>query len=103
MTREETVERTIKAMYFGAAGDTGRYPVDEDHWRGVLTACYDRARDWNARDNHWLAMINAGPDLRPRLRHLSIPTVVITGTHDPVTKVEHGAAIADAIRERSTS
>lgn len=39
----------------------------------------------------------AGMDLRPALRSISAPTLVISGGRDPATPPEHGAAIAAAI------
>jgi 3-oxoadipate enol-lactonase len=37
-------------------------------------------------------------DLRPEIGRIASPTLVISGTHDPVTTPAHGQAIADVVK-----
>jgi pimeloyl-ACP methyl ester carboxylesterase len=57
---------------------------------------YDRALNYEARTNHGLAA-GASPDRRAALTKVSIPTLVIHGTEDPVLPYDHGIVTAEAI------
>jgi pimeloyl-ACP methyl ester carboxylesterase len=50
----------------------------------------------SAAKNHAL-IAGSGTDLRPRLGEISVPTLVIHGTEDPLFPPGHGAALASAI------
>jgi pimeloyl-ACP methyl ester carboxylesterase len=94
VTREAQISFDLR-RYGILAGS--KYPFDEDHWRALLTRCHDRARDWSAGNNHYTAMATSDDDLRPRLRGLDVPTLVMHGTDDPAVPIAHGRALAEAI------
>ena len=92
-TREEKIERRA-AMFRLLAGSLGTY--DEAAARERFEREYDRARNWEAQNNHGLAIANS-PDRRPALARVTVPTLVIHGTEDPILPYEHGTATAKAI------
>ena len=71
-------------------------PYDEKAARELFEREHDRARNYDAMNNHTLAIAQSG-DRREALRSLKIPTLVIHGTEDPILPYEHGVATADAI------
>jgi pimeloyl-ACP methyl ester carboxylesterase len=73
----------------------GERPFEEDAIRGRLRRDADRAHDFAAAQNH-----DALPDdERPcePLSSITVPTLVIHGTADPMFPLEHGEALADEI------
>jgi pimeloyl-ACP methyl ester carboxylesterase len=78
----------------------GALPFDADEVRAVAGIVVDRTIDIEASmTNHWLL---AGGDepLRPRLGHITAPTLVIHGTDDPVFPPPHAEALAREIPGR---
>ena len=71
-------------------------PFDEQAMLELFTREYDRARDWDAQNNHGLA-VQASQDRREALAKVTTPTLVIHGTEDPILPYEHGVATAKAI------
>ena len=69
---------------------------DEAAGRALFEREYDRARNWNAQNNHGLA-VAASPDRRAALGSVKPPALVIHGTEDPILPYEHGVATANAI------
>jgi pimeloyl-ACP methyl ester carboxylesterase len=94
LTRDEQIEFDLR-RYGILAGS--RYPFDMARWRTLLAECHDRSRDWAAASNHHVVMAGSDADLRPRLRELDVPTVVMHGTDDPAVPIAHGRALAQAI------
>lgn len=92
--REEHIE--FRAQVFTLTAGSA-YPQDIERTRRLSTLEFDRATDWEARNNHVVAMERSGPDLRPRLRGLDVPTLVIHGAEDEIVPVEHGRALAETI------
>jgi pimeloyl-ACP methyl ester carboxylesterase len=73
----------------------GRRPFDEETFRDLARREVQRARNIAALQNH-----NAIPDdERPRepLSSITVPTLVIHGTADPMFPPEHGEALAEEI------
>ena len=50
------------------------------------------------RNNLYQAILASESDMRPRLRDVAIPTLVISGSEDAVPKWQQGKAIADAVK-----
>lgn len=92
-TREERIEARLK-LFKLLSGTLQEY--DEERGRQLFTREYDRARNYEAANNHTLA-ISSAPDRREALRTVSVPTLVIHGTEDPILPYEHGVATAEAI------
>ena len=73
-------------------------PVNEARQRDIATREVDRAPNFEAMNNHTLAIIASGPrDRRPQLAELDIPTLVVHGTEDPILAYPHGLALAETI------
>jgi pimeloyl-ACP methyl ester carboxylesterase len=69
---------------------------DEAHIRALAQRDVERARDAGAAQNHGLL---ADEDRqRTPVSLITAPTLVIHGTDDPMFPLEHGSALADAIR-----
>jgi pimeloyl-ACP methyl ester carboxylesterase len=73
----------------------GRRPFDEAAIRGLVLRDVDRARDFGAAQNHDL--LAEGESSRKPLSSVTVPTLVIHGTADPMFPVEHGEALAREI------
>jgi pimeloyl-ACP methyl ester carboxylesterase len=72
------------------AGD--QRPFDEDAYRALVRRDVERARDIAALQNH--DAIEDGGRSYPALSTLTVPTLVIHGTADPMFPPEHGEALA---------
>jgi pimeloyl-ACP methyl ester carboxylesterase len=76
----------------------GQRPFDEAAYDRLVRSDLRRARDPAALQNHDLVAGDGGDDGRlPPLASLTVPTVVVHGTADPMFPVEHGRALADEI------
>jgi pimeloyl-ACP methyl ester carboxylesterase len=73
----------------------GARPFDESAARDLARRDVERARDPAAAQNHDLVAGEAGPQ-RP-LSEISVPTLVIHGTADPMFPLAHGEALAEEI------
>ncbi|HEY3877625.1 MAG TPA: alpha/beta fold hydrolase [Trebonia sp.] len=73
----------------------GRRPFDEAGTRDLVRRDVGRARDVAARQNH--GFISDDGRSRGPLSSISVPTLVIHGTADPLFPVEHGEALAAEI------
>ena len=75
----------------------GGLGVDEAHMREVVGRVVDRTRDIEASmTNHWI-LGGGGEPVRPRLRQLHMPTLVLHGTDDPLFPYGHAQALAREI------
>ncbi len=92
-TREERIASKVE-LFRHLTGSLG--PFDEPTYQELFEREYARARDWDAQNNHGLA-IAASPDRRDALAGVTTPTLVIHGTEDPILPYEHGVATAKAI------
>ncbi len=70
-------------------------PFDEDARRELVSRDAERAHDYAAIQNHD-ALANEDGDYPP-LGAISVPTLVIHGTADPMFPIEHGEALASEI------
>jgi pimeloyl-ACP methyl ester carboxylesterase len=75
----------------------GRRPFDEDARRELVSADFDRAHDYAAIQNH--DAVAAEPGEPGPLAGISVPTLVIHGTADPMFPIAHGEALAREIPE----
>ncbi len=72
-------------------------PYDAAAVREVVARAFDRTvAPESAEKNHHLAEGGAGP-WRPRLPTLTVPTLVLHGTEDPLFPLPHGEALAREI------
>lgn len=74
------------------AGD--RYPITTAE--RIRTASAEVERCWYPESGHGPA-VNSSPSQLGRLAGISVPTLVVHGTADPVFPVEHAVALADGI------
>jgi pimeloyl-ACP methyl ester carboxylesterase len=70
-------------------------PFDEGPMRVLVRRDVERAHDFAAAQNH--DVLPDGEPPRASLSSISVPTLVIHGTADPMFPVAHGEALADAI------
>lgn len=92
-TREERVEfhlRTARAL----AGTLGLF--DEEEARRVCEQEIDHESDADASGNHGLALA-VSRDRTEALASVTVPTLVVHGSVDPIFPYEHGIATARAI------
>jgi pimeloyl-ACP methyl ester carboxylesterase len=74
----------------------GRRAFDETAVRELVRRDVERARDIAASENHGL--IADGEMPHGSLSSITVPTLVIHGTADPMFPLEHGQALAEEIR-----
>jgi pimeloyl-ACP methyl ester carboxylesterase len=70
-------------------------PVDRASLRELVRRDVERARNIASSENHGLVAEGEGPSAP--LSSISVPTLVIHGTADPMFPLEHGQALADEI------
>jgi pimeloyl-ACP methyl ester carboxylesterase len=92
--REATIERAEKV--FTAIGSKG-LERDMDHVRDVAGRSFDRGRGDAAGQARQLAAITASGDRTRSLRRITVPTVVIHGTDDPLIRPSGARATVRAI------
>jgi pimeloyl-ACP methyl ester carboxylesterase len=73
----------------------GRRPFDEDAFRDLATRDVERARNFAALQNHD-AIPDDGRSHEP-LSSITVPTLVIHGTADPMFPIQHGEALTEEI------
>jgi pimeloyl-ACP methyl ester carboxylesterase len=74
----------------------GTHPFDEEAMRALVGKVVDRTVNIaSTMTNHWI--LEDGEPLRPRLRDISAPTLVLHGTADPLLPYGHGEALAAEI------
>jgi pimeloyl-ACP methyl ester carboxylesterase len=94
-TREERIASSIESSRV-IWGDTPEFPFDEELARWRAETSVDRAYDPEGTARQMVA-IRATGDRTPQLRELSVPTLVIHGTNDPLVRPSGGEATAAAI------
>jgi pimeloyl-ACP methyl ester carboxylesterase len=92
-TPQERIEAGVR-MWRALSGSAE--PFDEPAVRARETVMLSRARNPDAAQNHSLA-IGSSPDREQLLRGVTLPTLVIHGTDDPILPLPHGRATAEAI------
>jgi pimeloyl-ACP methyl ester carboxylesterase len=93
-SREAAIERTDRV--FSAIGSRG-LQRDMEYMRDVAGRSYDRGRGDAAGQARQLAAIRASGDRTRELRRISVPTVVIHGSDDPLIRPSGGRATVRAI------
>lgn len=74
----------------------GSLPFDEERQRALVERVFDRTINIaSSLKNHWI--IDGGEPLRRRLGEVSVPTLVLHGTDDPLFPYGHAEALADEI------
>ena len=91
--REEAADRYVRT-WTALAGSN--YPCDVARTREVGLRAYDRDHDPIGVIRQ-MAAIRASGDRTPRLADITVPTLVIHGTDDPLVTVSGGYATAKAI------
>ncbi len=94
-TREERIEQRVQlfGMLSGSAEE-----FDTERQRSIATREADRANDFNAMNNHALAIGVSTPiDRRSGLSRIDVPALVIHGTEDPILPYAHGVSLAETI------
>ncbi|MET3804626.1 pimeloyl-ACP methyl ester carboxylesterase [Nakamurella sp. UYEF19] len=91
--REEAVNNSM-AMYrrIRSIG----FPAEEDRIRAIAGVAYDRRYD-PAGGTRQFSAILAAPDRTTALKRVSVPTLVIHGTNDPLVNLTGGLATAASI------
>jgi pimeloyl-ACP methyl ester carboxylesterase len=92
-TREEAVEMATKV--FAIIGSPA-FPPDEDRLRRMAGEAFDRSHEPTGIARQ-LGAIVSSPDRTPRLATVSVPTLVVHGSADPLVDPSGGRATAQAI------
>jgi pimeloyl-ACP methyl ester carboxylesterase len=89
-------EAVIAHVVEGLRPFAGSLPFDEERHRALLGRVFDRTIDIaSSMKNHWI--LEGGEPVRGRLSDLSVPTLVLHGTEDPLFPYAHGEALAEEI------
>lgn len=94
-TRDERVASSIETSRV-IWGDTPEFPFDEELARWRAETSVDRAYYPEGTGRQMLAIRSSG-DRTEELRKLSVPTLVIHGTNDPLVQPSGGEATAAAV------
>jgi pimeloyl-ACP methyl ester carboxylesterase len=92
-TREAVIAESLESWRANGSPTLG---FDEPWAAELIARQYDRAYD-PAGVARQLGAIVAGPDRRPGLAALDVPTLVVHGSIDPILTVEGGEATARAV------
>jgi pimeloyl-ACP methyl ester carboxylesterase len=92
-TREEVIQHRVMAVR--AVGSPG-FPCDESEVAARAALAYDRSHDPIGMARQAVATVASG-DRTERLRHITVPTLVIHGLTDRMCDVSGGRATAEAI------
>jgi pimeloyl-ACP methyl ester carboxylesterase len=90
----EEVLASVPLMLESAVGSA--YPPEIERMRDIINRDFDRSISYMSSQNHGMVFISSEP-FHDRLGTISVPTLVIHGTEDPVVPYDHGQAIADRI------
>lgn len=74
---------------------SGDIPADEERMRRIVHEFFARSKNLASADNHWAAADGGEP--RERLAEITVPTLVIHGSRDPLFPPAHGEALAREI------
>jgi pimeloyl-ACP methyl ester carboxylesterase len=89
-------EAVIDYIVAGLGPFAGSLPVDEERQRALVARVVDRTINIaSSMKNHWV--MDAGEPARGRLSELSVPTLVLHGTEDPLFPYGHAEALAEEI------
>ena len=93
-TEMEAIERRVRV--FSTVGSPG-FPQDLDELRRVTGLAFQRDPDAREGRRRQHRAVRAARDRTEALRQLTVPTVVIHGTEDPMCHSSGGRATAEAI------
>ena len=89
-------DAVIEHVLAGERAYAGSIPVDEDQVRALAGQVYDRTVDIAASmTNHWA--LADDDEVSFRLADITVPTLVLHGTEDPLFPYAHGEALAAGI------
>jgi pimeloyl-ACP methyl ester carboxylesterase len=89
-------EAVVDYIVEGLRPFAGSLPFDEERQRALVERVYDRTVNIaSSMENHWL--IDGGEPPQKRLGELSVPTLVLHGTEDPLFPYAHAEALAAEI------
>jgi pimeloyl-ACP methyl ester carboxylesterase len=91
--REEAIEHLVKAQQILAGSD---FTFDEERMRIMEERSYDRCFYLKGIARQLLAILSHG-NRKPALGSVTVPTLVIHGSQDPLVPVEAGIDTADAV------
>lgn len=89
-------EAVIDWMVGELRGFAGSLPFDEAYQRELIGRGYDRTTDYGASQNHWI-LAGGGDPVTGDLAAVTVPTLVIHGSDDPLFPLPHGEALAATI------
>lgn len=89
------LEAVIDYYIAGERMMAGTIPVDVAALRAVITRAWQRSPNLASGQNHW--QLAGGAPIRDRLGSLTMPTLVLHGTADPLFPYPHGEALAREI------
>ncbi|GAA2435723.1 alpha/beta fold hydrolase [Streptomyces macrosporus] len=92
-TREEAVERAVRSA---AVIGSPAHPTPVEELRERAAAAYDRSHRPDGFARQYAAIL-ASPDRTPRLRAVTVPTLVVHGADDPLIDRSGGEATAAAV------
>jgi pimeloyl-ACP methyl ester carboxylesterase len=72
------------------------HPFEEARARAFIERDHDRAGGYLSATNH--GVLKVGDKWQGRLKEMKAPLLVIHGTADPIFPIEHGIALAQAVR-----
>jgi pimeloyl-ACP methyl ester carboxylesterase len=90
--REANIEEMVKRERLRY----GTFPFDEERAREYYTKAYDRSFNPQGGDRHMGAVVAAG-NIKPTLKSIKAPTLVIHGKEDLMVPKEGGIDVADGI------
>jgi pimeloyl-ACP methyl ester carboxylesterase len=91
-TTDAEVEQRTVDLWRALSGS--RFPFDEAPYREL--AALDAARGTNPNSGHPFAVFTA-PSRIDALAAVTVPTLIVHGTEDPIFPIDHGEALAKAI------
>jgi pimeloyl-ACP methyl ester carboxylesterase len=90
--REAVIDHIVR----GLRPFAGSLPFDEEGHRALVGRVYDRSINIaSSMKNHWI--IDGGEPVKKPLSEVSVPTLVLHGTDDPLLPYPHAEALADEI------
>jgi pimeloyl-ACP methyl ester carboxylesterase len=91
-TTDAELEQRVVDLWRALSGS--RFPFDEAPHREL--AALDAARGTNPNSGHAFAVFTA-PSRVEALTTVTVPTLIVHGTEDPIFPIDHGEALAKAI------
>lgn len=97
---EVTIEKKIEQFMHGMKIQNGsRTPFDEAMYRDIITRSFERNSNHEEGICNHIASIKLSiVQHRQALSLIDIPTLIIHGTEDPMFPIDHGKALAKAIK-----